>query len=253
MKHLSALAFICLLTQAARAHTVTLIQVGTADHPAIILIKGELAMGVEESKENITEFVSIAARQGKAIVFFDSPGGNLATGIAIGTLIRERSFTTAVADYAQCASACALAWLGGAERLKGTKARIGFHAPTVAINTNEISLSGVAYVKRYLDSSLGITDIGTVSLITVAPPFSMYWLTDVDEGKHRGIDFKAFSLSQDEWQWAVSALKSPTYHRLGTYVLGTSQGESTESHLTMPIHGCFPRHGEDGHVSGHED
>src|ERR1700739_921922 len=64
----------------------------------------------------------------KAIVLFSSNGGNVVAGLRIGKLIRLRNFITAVPDGVQCASACALAWLGGTSRFMGADAKIGFHA-----------------------------------------------------------------------------------------------------------------------------
>ncbi|MBL8698892.1 MAG: hypothetical protein JNK67_10995 [Alphaproteobacteria bacterium] len=49
-----------------------------------------------------------------AIVLLDSPGGAAADGFMIGDLIREKRYRTIVAGA--CYSACALIFLGGAER-----------------------------------------------------------------------------------------------------------------------------------------
>jgi hypothetical protein len=51
----------------------------------------------------------------KATVLFDSNGGSLAEGIEIGRQIRKLSYNTTVVRT--CASACALAWLAGANWL----------------------------------------------------------------------------------------------------------------------------------------
>ena len=52
----------------------------------------------------------------KAIIVFNSLGGNLLAGIEIGKAIRLKDFATYVAQDSYCASACALAWLGGTKR-----------------------------------------------------------------------------------------------------------------------------------------
>jgi hypothetical protein len=61
----------------------------------------------------------------------------------------------------------------------------------------------------------------------------MYWLRAVDQEKtEHGIEFKPFSLSQNEWQWAKFALEHPSsppasacdYGRIGTYITGTPMG-----------------------------
>jgi hypothetical protein len=43
-------------------------------------------------------------------------------------VLRKKRFRTAVRDYQECSSACALAWLGGMQRFLGY-AMVGFHAP----------------------------------------------------------------------------------------------------------------------------
>lgn len=92
---------------------------------AVVLLEGPLVSSDDAA------FRSHVGRLTKAIVTFDSDGGSLLAGIAIGKTIRLKSFVTAVIDGQRCASACALAWLGGSPRLMGTRAYIGFHAAYV--------------------------------------------------------------------------------------------------------------------------
>lgn len=71
-------------------------------------------------------------------VLLNSNGGNLQSAIKIGQLIREKNLNTYVAslpeavfaeakDNAVCLSACAYAFLGGAERRLANGAKLGFH------------------------------------------------------------------------------------------------------------------------------
>ena len=93
--------------------------------------------GVMVESDN-EQFRAAVATYPKAIVAFQSPGGNLIAGIEIGTQIRLRNYMTLVPSGVQCASACALAWLGGTKRLMGPGARIGFHAASVNENGQAI-------------------------------------------------------------------------------------------------------------------
>jgi dienelactone hydrolase len=232
MNRLLLISFAWLLTQSAQAHTVTLVTEGTTNHPALILVKGKFEP--EAHRESITEFLAIAARQGRAVVFFDSPGGSIGTGISLGQIIRQRGFNTAVADYTTCTSACALAWLGGRERFMGTNARIGFHAASVSRDNRDFSAKGTAAAKDYLHHNVGITDYSAISYLTEAPPTSINWLTVNEVARFRIDDVKAFSLSQDEWAWARSA--SNASPRIGTYLLGVSASKaSAEVPATSPL------------------
>ena len=59
----------------------------------------------------------------RAAVFLESEGGNLLAGIQLGEAIRLKGFSTAVTGI--CASACALAWLGGQPRFMTPVASVG--------------------------------------------------------------------------------------------------------------------------------
>jgi hypothetical protein len=147
---------------------------------AVILIAGDLELG------DIEQFHNKVANISKATVAFQSDGGSLLAGIRIGTLIRSKNYVTIVPDRAQCASACAVAWLGGVQRFMGTGARVGFHAAYVikAGNTSE-SGPGNAVLGAYLNQ-LGLREEAII-YITQAAPNSMRWLSMEEAGQH-GID-----------------------------------------------------------------
>ena len=60
------------------------------------------------------------------IVRLESRGGRVAEGLALGTLLRDRSFDTFVTG--ECSSACVTAFAGGARRIIGQHARVGLHS-----------------------------------------------------------------------------------------------------------------------------
>src|SRR5262245_53027703 len=117
------LFLIALLSSLAPAHTATFEVIAeNSNDPALITLRGKFQM------EDIKVFRFKIASISKAVVALDSDGGNLLAGIRIGTDIRLRSFVTLVPSGARCASACAIAWLGGARRFMGENAMVGFHA-----------------------------------------------------------------------------------------------------------------------------
>ena len=59
------------------------------------------------------------------------------------------SISTAVADYALCASGCSLTWLAGKDRFTGTGARVGFHAARLNDTSSEIASGAKAVVRRH--------------------------------------------------------------------------------------------------------
>src|SRR5262245_9841528 len=98
------------------------IRVAQVNNGPIVLINGDFV------SEDISEFQAKTGPLSKAIIILESDGGSVLAGIQIGETIRLKNFATFVSDGTRCASACALAWLGGAKRYMGPGARVGFHA-----------------------------------------------------------------------------------------------------------------------------
>ena len=90
----------------------------------LILVEGDFELDDVERFRSKVATLSTS----RVTVAFRSDGGSLVAGIRIGTVIREKKFATVIPDAASCASACALAWLGGAKRFMGQGASVGFHA-----------------------------------------------------------------------------------------------------------------------------
>ncbi len=140
----------------------------------------------------------------KAVVAFKSDGGSLGAGLEIGTTIRLKNYWTAVLSGADCASACAFAWLGGTQRFMGAGSRIGFHA-AYRMQGGKPSESGVgnALVGAYL-ANLGMSNSAVV-YITQSAPTEMTWLT-TDAASKIGIEVSVLPA----WNQGPSAAKSPT-------------------------------------------
>jgi hypothetical protein len=166
-----------LVPQAAAAANI---EVKQLDAAALVMVDGDLELGDIETFRNKVAAVS------KATVAFRSDGGSLLAGIRIGMLIRVKNFTTIVPDAAQCASACAVAWLGGAHRFMGVGSKVGFHAAYVqkAGGPTE-SGPGNAVLGAYLDQ-IGLPEDAIV-YITQAAPSSMKWL-NMEEAAQHGIE-----------------------------------------------------------------
>lgn len=87
-------------------------------------------------------------------MLLESGGGGLFEGISLGEEVRSRGFRT-VARY-DCASACAMIFLGGAERvLAGSRARIGFHQGALIGDRDRrcdksMDSLGVMKIRKYL-------------------------------------------------------------------------------------------------------
>jgi membrane-bound ClpP family serine protease len=111
----------------------------------IVSIKGLINQG----DDDVFGFTTAGVQN--AVVFLESPGGNLGAAIKIGRLAQAKSVDIAVADRATCASACALLWLAGRRRYVGSGARIGFHsAHWIPGRLHDPDASPNASVEKYL-------------------------------------------------------------------------------------------------------
>jgi hypothetical protein len=127
----------------------------------------------------------------KGIVVFQGDGGSLLTAIKIGTAVRLKNYATLVANESSCASACAVAWLGGAPRLMEDGAKIGFHA-AYTLKEGQAAEGGVpnALLGAYL-GKIGLPDRAVI-YVTSAPPEGITWLSPTDAEK-MGIELRTLS------------------------------------------------------------
>lgn len=170
MRSLMAVLLVALGSAAGAAQIAA---TGSGDR-AMVVITGELVRG------DARRFTEVALSHRDATVVLASPGGSLQAGIDIGEAARLLDMRTMVPDDAVCASACALAWLGGTRRVMGNGAQIGFHAAYRVTEQGGASVSsmGNALVGGYLNK-LGLSD-QAIFYITRSDPAAMQWLSEED-------------------------------------------------------------------------
>lgn len=156
---------------------------------ALITVSGPFEAGDDKALAR-----ALLETHGSAVVLFQSPGGSLLAGLAMGRAIRLQGATTVVDEGATCASACGLAWLGGVRRMMGSGAKVGFHAAYYvddqgrSIETGQ----GNALIGAYLNQ-LGLSE-KAVLYITQAAPADMTWLT-FDDADDLGISVRQVGVS----------------------------------------------------------
>lgn len=139
---------------------------------------------------------------------FDSVGGNLVAGIEIGKAIRLKGFGTLVLDNRLCASACALAWLGGKTRWAGPRAKIAVRAAWMFRNGKKQETgSGNVLVGAYLNT-LGLTDEAIVFITSAAPDEAEF--LSFQKAEALGIAVKQFGAGPEPQQVASKAEPKPS-------------------------------------------
>ena len=178
--------FISMLLAAWTSARAADIKVTAGKELTVVSVEGELNFQDEDV------FTDKVLRLKDAVVVFDSIGGNLIAGIEIGKAIRLKGFSTLVLDDTLCASACALAWLGGKTKWAGPDARIAFHAAWKLENGRKVETGpGNALVGAYLQS-LGLSE-DAIIFITSAPPDGAEMLS-FQKAESLGLHVKKFEV-----------------------------------------------------------
>jgi len=185
-----SIASILFVTTPAAAATIT-VRPETPDRPIVVVVEGSLAAFDED------QFAAKTAPLSTAFVAFSSDGGSLVAGLRIGEAIRRKRFSTIVPDGRRCASACALAWLGGVERFIGTSGKISFHAAYDA--ASDESGVGTAVVDAYL-SKIGLPYEAVIHITTASN--EMTWL-NMSDAAQRGIRVTLLSSLAKETMAAI--------------------------------------------------
>lgn len=135
-----------------------------------LLIEGSISTETTRNVQNLLQ-----RTPGIRIIYFNSPGGDLFAGLSLGRLISRGNYQVVVNADAECASACALAFLGGKSRMViAPPERFGFHRQYY-IRDGEIRYGSwstdVATISEYL-KAIGFTGlpadeiVGTTGLAT---------------------------------------------------------------------------------------
>jgi hypothetical protein len=174
---------ISIIAARSQAATISVVLPNSIDQNARVSIVGSLV------RDDADQFQAKTSALSRAIVTLRSDGGSVVAGVTIGEAIRLKGFSSVVVG--QCASACALAWLGGTQRFMADGAQIGFHAAYDPESGHETG-PGNAIIGAYLNR-IGLP-YEAVVYITAAPPNSMTWLT-ISEAKRHGIDVNPLNAS----------------------------------------------------------
>lgn len=174
---------------------------GISAKRAVYAIEGEIVEGDAAKFEQLLQEIPPVGENYE--VYLHSPGGRLTEGIKLGLLFRKYGLWTSVgqlvkddnsrlpipADSALCASACAIAFLGGKNRSLGENDKLGFHQffdssgleKTILTYEKREEISALSQIMSALLANyivqLGDIDPEILILNSIVPPNDMYWLT----------------------------------------------------------------------------
>lgn len=145
-----------------------------------IMAEGDVEFG---DAERLSAFLAKQPPKTNTAVYLASPGGNLYEGMQLGYFFRDNFIRTVVEGGRLCASACALAFLGGVDntgqpwRSSSSNSRLGFHAFSslgTPLNEDEVQQI-VADVLAYSRDVYAPLDLLILTFST--PSNEIRWLT----------------------------------------------------------------------------
>lgn len=149
-----------------------------------LLIRGEF-----ERSDDVDALTQAVRATGATIVTFDSNGGNIVTAIKYGRKIRQLGISTIQLRSSNCASACALAFVGGVQRL-AEAGSIGVHQASF---TEDVVIDGheavaavqslTAEILQYLED-MGV-DSKLLQLSLSIPSNDMRYMTAAEMESYR--------------------------------------------------------------------
>jgi hypothetical protein len=163
---ITALLFLVLLTMPMHAADIVRMDCWFGVYQDCIMVRGKIGLSDFEKFDDATKGMS------EGIVLLDSPGGDVMTGMAIGLLIFEKKYITAIVENKVCASMCAGIWLAGKRHFIAPSGALGFHSTGIA---GVRSKSGNAAMRMYYEK-VGLRREAIDSLLS-ADPNNMMWLS----------------------------------------------------------------------------
>ncbi len=182
-------------------------------------------------------FESIGRSYNGETICFDSEGGSLPEGQRIFRYIWEHQLKTRVENGQKCLSACAIAFLGGSmqegtaviqfmDRKMSANAALGFHAPSLGLETDKTYTS--AQVNKAFEIALSsaeglfrikATEVQSVRPMTDflyhqilrTPPSDMYYIDTIGKAVMADIHLQGLSYPSEITRQAVENICDSTY------------------------------------------
>ena len=165
----SALALATLFASAAHAAEFKIFRSENDKEASLIVMRGEIELGDDAKLKEL-----LVGLKTPPLIMLESPGGNLSASLGMGLAIRNAGANTIVDEKALCASGCALAWLGGKNRIAFPTSKIALHAASKG-DGGEVTAAGNALIGVYM-TRLGL-GADAVLFATSAEPSSFNYLT----------------------------------------------------------------------------
>jgi hypothetical protein len=149
-----------------------------------VLAKGPVQDG---DTKRLDAFLALQPQRSRTAIYLAGPGGSLYEGMRLGRYFSRNRIQTVIEGGQDCASACALAFLGGRDRngqvwrSSSDNSRLGFHAFTSTGQVPEGEDETQRIVADVLSYSRDVEAPLELMIINFATPSnSIYWLSHLE-------------------------------------------------------------------------
>lgn len=175
-------------------------------------LKFVIVTGTFSYEDNLADFERVIRYRNPAVVGFDSAGGNIAKAMELGRMIRRHGLATLQLRELECASSCALAFMGGNPRY-AAPGSIGVHKSSFLAST---SLNQEEAVSAIQDVTADI--IGYMVEMGVDPSLlQLAFKTEADDIRYlSGQEMADFGVTVSGKRTDTAALSQPSTPNLQT-------------------------------------
>lgn len=143
-----------------------------------ITIEGEILPGDSDKFKALIKTINDSGRSVHG-VRLNSPGGNLAEGVAIADTVRFAKVLTIVPPSAQCASACFIVFAAGNEKFASYSAFVGVHGASDSSGRETVQSGAATLSMARIVKDLGVP-AAIIGKMVVTPPEKIIWLSPDD-------------------------------------------------------------------------
>ena len=172
------LAFGVAMVAASAATAASVTSTVSKEGNIVVSITGEITEGDAEALKLIIKSANDNDRLVSG-VRLNSPGGSLLEGVKLADIIRYGKIATVVANGAQCASACFLAFAAGAPKFASYSASVGVHGASDEEGRETVQAGAATVSMARIAKDLGVP-APILGKMVVTPPDQIVWLTPDD-------------------------------------------------------------------------
>jgi hypothetical protein len=169
---------VALMTAHAVAHAALITSSATRKGRVIVSLDGEIVGGDADKLTTIIKSAN-AGRHFVSSIRLNSPGGVIAEGVKLASIVRYGRIATVVPNGDKCASACFIVFAAGDPKYVSYGAFVGVHGASDEAGRETVEAGAATVSMARIVKDLGVP-APIIGKMVVTPPDQIVWLTPED-------------------------------------------------------------------------